>query len=351
MSTSLGLDPYAALHQEIRQVLLQGKERSRQALELEKVRAYWEVGERLQTHLLQHEERAGYGEQVVARLAADLEMSQRVIYEMLEVYRAFPILRTCAKLAWSHYRELMRIPARKEREFYTCQADTAGWSVRELKAQIKANAFASPVSGSEEVPVAQVEPGPPLVPRKGRLYTYRLVETPRSQDLRLDLGCRIRRAMDLAGLGGAGPGAVVESIQDPAPAPGGQGYRLAVPGDRQGWLYTFKAQVKEVVDGDTLWVVIDCGFDVWVEQKLRLRDVDAPELDTAAGRRARAFVEGALGEVEFVVLGTHRSDKYDRYLSDVFYRPGDLDPQRVLADGLYLNQQLLDEGLARRWVE
>jgi hypothetical protein len=35
----------------------------------------------------------------------------------------------------------------------------------------------------------------------------------------------------------------------------------------------------------------------------------------------------------------------------VFYRPGEPDPQRVLVDGLYLNQQLLDEGLARRWVE
>jgi hypothetical protein len=78
----------------------------------------------------------------------------------------------------------MRIPARKEREVYTCQADTSGWSVRELKAQIKADAFA---------PVAQVEAGPPLVPRKGRLYTYRVVEAPRTQDLRLDLGFRMRR--------------------------------------------------------------------------------------------------------------------------------------------------------------
>jgi endonuclease YncB( thermonuclease family) len=155
--------------------------------------------------------------------------------------------------------------------------------------------------------------------------------------------------MDLAGLEGTGPGAVVESVQ--YPAPGGQAYRLGVPGQRQAWLYTFRAQVKEVVDGDTLWVVVDCGFDVWVEQKLRLRDLDAPELETVVGRQARAFVEEALGEVEFVVLSTHRSDKYDRYLADVFHRPGEQDPQRVLVDGLYLNRQLLDEGLARRWVE
>lgn len=128
-------------------------------------------------------------------------------------------------------------------------------------------------------------------------------------------------------------------------------YRLAAASGRQAWLYTFRAEVKEVVDGDTLWVVIDCGFRVWVEQKLRLRGLDAPELSTATGRRTRAFVEEALGQAEFVVLSTQRTDKYDRYLADLFYRPGEPDPQRVLADGVYLNQQLLDEGWAQRWVE
>jgi hypothetical protein len=102
-------------------------------------------------------------------------MSQRVIYEMLEVVWASPILRTGAKLAWSHYLELVRLPARKEREFYAQQADTAGWSVRELKAPITADASASPVSRGEEVLATRVEPGPALVPRMGRLYTFRLV--------------------------------------------------------------------------------------------------------------------------------------------------------------------------------
>jgi hypothetical protein len=169
MSTALVTDPYAVLHQEIRQVLLQGKERARQAVEQEKVRTYWEVGQRLHSHFLQHQERAGYGEQALAQLAADLELSESLLYQLLKFYRAFPILYTCTKLTWSHYRTLLPLPTLAERRCYLRAAEEGGWSVRELKAQIRAEGFASPVLCAEEGPASQVEPGPPLVPRKGRL--------------------------------------------------------------------------------------------------------------------------------------------------------------------------------------
>ncbi|MBI2950719.1 thermonuclease family protein, partial [bacterium] len=110
-----------------------------------------------------------------------------------------------------------------------------------------------------------------------------------------------------------------------------------------------RAVVEEVVDGDTLWTRVDCGFRAWTRQKLRLRGIDAPELSTVAGQRARDFVAKALAEVPFVVRTTTKPDKYDRYLSDVFYLPGENDPQNVLNKGLFLNQQLLDRGLAVRF--
>ena len=37
---------------------------------------------------------------------------------------------------------------------------------------------------------------------------------------------------------------------------------------------------------------------------------------------------------------------YGRFLADVFYLPGEDDAEVVLAKGHYLNQELLDEGLA-----
>ena len=49
-------------------------------------------------------------------------------------------------------------------------------------------------------------------------------------------------------------------------------------------LYTFVARATNIIDGDTLWVMLDLGFGTFAEQKLRLRGIDTPEMDCVAGR-------------------------------------------------------------------
>ena len=236
---------------------------------------------------------------------------------------------------------LTKISTKSERRFYAQEAARSGWTVRELEERIKGDAFGR---GETEAIPGKVD-GPPLVPKRGRLYTYRLLQRPtvheRPGEVRLDLGFEVylTQALD----GASKPGAVVESIREE------DGYRLRASRAGAKNLYTYRATVEGVIDGDTLRVEIDCGFQVWVRQKLRLRGIDAPEMPGAAGRRAKAFVERALSAVPFVVMTTTRPDKYDRYLSDLFYLPGATDPQAVLQNGLFLNQQLLDEGLAVRF--
>lgn len=86
--------------------------------------------------------------------------------------------------------------------------------------------------------------------------------------------------------------------------------------------------------------MIDLGFDIVTEQKLRLRGLDAPEIESAEGREAKAFLEERLAKAGApVVIKTVKSDKYDRYLADVF------------VGGSYLNQELLDKDLAVRVSE
>jgi hypothetical protein len=46
---------------------------------------------------------------------------------------------------------------------------------------------------------------------------------------------------------------------------------------------------------------------------------------------------------------THHYDKYARYLADVFYLPDSINPKAIYTQGIYLNQQLIDKGLARQW--
>ena len=92
MSAQLVKTDYPSLRQEVVRLLLSGRQRAQQAVEREKAQTYWEIGRRLHAHVLANRARADYGEQVVAQLAEDVKMSQRLIYQMLEVYRAFPIL-------------------------------------------------------------------------------------------------------------------------------------------------------------------------------------------------------------------------------------------------------------------
>ncbi|MSS72769.1 MAG: thermonuclease family protein [Candidatus Latescibacteria bacterium] len=140
---------------------------------------------------------------------------------------------------------------------------------------------------------------------------------------------------------------IVESVRE-EDAPDRYQFKVSRAGrDR---LYTYRAIVEGVVDGDTLWTHVDCGFRTWTRQKLRLRGIDTPETSTVAGQRVRDFVVQTLREVPFVVLTTTKSDKYDRYLSDVFYLPGGTDPQDVLDRGTFLNQQLIDRGMAVRFT-
>ena len=89
-----------------------------------------------------------------------------------------------------------------------------------------------------------------------------------------------------------------------------------------------------------------------IRQKLRLRGIDCPELSTAEGQRAKRFVQERLKGLDFIIIKTYkdRVDKYDRYLVDLFYSRDEKDPQKILKEGIFLNQELLDKGLARHFA-
>ena len=80
------------------------------------------------------------------------------------------------------------------------------------------------------------------------------------------------------------------------------------------------------------------------------RDTPEPELDTVAGRQARDVVAERLAVSSTIVICTHRTDAYGRYLADLKYLPGESDPTVVVDKGVYLNRELLERGLARRSI-
>jgi micrococcal nuclease len=112
-------------------------------------------------------------------------------------------------------------------------------------------------------------------------------------------------------------------------------------------MHVYKARVIRVVDGDTLLTDVDLGFQVHKEQRLRLAGIDTPPLDSPSGAKASAYVLDRLAEVEFVVVWTVKIDLYGRYVAHVFYQPGESDKRLVALQGKYLNQELVNRGLAK----
>jgi len=103
----------------------------------------------------------------------------------------------------------------------------------------------------------------------------------------------------------------------------------------------YAATVTQVLDGDTFDAVVDLGFGLTAFQRFRLSGLDAPETDTEKGITAKKFLVDQMKTVKGrVVLKVTEQDKYGRYLADVWIpKAGDL-------EDVYLNQKLIDEGLA-----
>ena len=89
-------------------------------------------------------------------------------------------------------------------------------------------------------------------------------------------------------------------------------------------MYEYKATIKYIVDGDTVDVDIDLGFDVWLRnQRVRLYGIDTPECRTrnkkekAHGLLAKDYVEKALKLGEVYTLRTKDKGKFGRYLGEI----------------------------------
>jgi len=115
-----------------------------------------------------------------------------------------------------------------------------------------------------------------------------------------------------------------------------------------GATYVFKAIVLEVVDGDTLVVDVDCGFEIKKKERIRLAGIDCPEILTDEGKEAAEFVRNQLARVPFIMIRTTKVDINGRFLGHVFYSLDDtMEKDDIYTGGRYLNQDLLDKGLAR----
>jgi micrococcal nuclease len=108
-------------------------------------------------------------------------------------------------------------------------------------------------------------------------------------------------------------------------------------------MYTYRALVNRIYDGDTITVDIDLGFGVILkDQNLRLLGIDTPEIrgeERPQGLLSRKFVEERIPVGSYIIITTvrDRKEKFGRYLATVFYG----------VDMTNLNEELLQNGMAK----
>jgi micrococcal nuclease len=111
--------------------------------------------------------------------------------------------------------------------------------------------------------------------------------------------------------------------------------------------YLYKAEQLRVIDGDTLEVLIDLGFHSFTQQRIRLAQLNAPEITSASGRAARNFLTDLLTDAKTIVLQTHKADLHGRYVAHVFASPRKLSIDDCFAKGKHINDLLVQSKHAR----
>jgi micrococcal nuclease len=104
-------------------------------------------------------------------------------------------------------------------------------------------------------------------------------------------------------------------------------------------------KVENIVDGDTIDVLIDLGFDILFASRVRLAGIDTPESRTkdlaekALGLESKEYLKKYLKDAKSVIIKTEKmdsSEKYGRILGWVY----------INGDTESINDKMINDGYA-----
>lgn len=104
-------------------------------------------------------------------------------------------------------------------------------------------------------------------------------------------------------------------------------------------MYKYNAKVLRVIDGDTVDLDIDLGFDVSFKTRVRLVGIDTPEKWHPYGKVVKAFLEQEI-EGKEVYINVTKKDKYGRYLAKIY---------KNQSDSMSINNLLINQNMAKAY--
>jgi len=109
-------------------------------------------------------------------------------------------------------------------------------------------------------------------------------------------------------------------------------------------MYQYKIKkINRIIDGDTVDLDINLGFNISITQRVRLKDINAPEIRTpdleekAKGLEAKEWLEKELAKPGEWIIETTKEDKYGRLLGTLY----------LVGEPVTVNERMLNEGIAK----
>jgi micrococcal nuclease len=102
-------------------------------------------------------------------------------------------------------------------------------------------------------------------------------------------------------------------------------------------MYEYKCTILRVVDGDSVHATVDVGFRITIEMRFRLTGINAPELNTDAGKlsKKRLLELMPIGSEMIVRTKKDKQEKWGRYLGEF-----------IDSEGHDVNSRMVSEGFA-----
>ena len=148
---------------DIRNIIITARTTAIRSVDLERVKMYWKLGERIFIEEQKGQDRAEYGAYLLQNVALEIEkefgsgFSVRQLERARRFYRTYPIataLRT--QLNWYQYRLLIQINDNDKREYYELETANNNWTGRELERQINSGLYERLLLSNDKKSVLEV---------------------------------------------------------------------------------------------------------------------------------------------------------------------------------------------------
>ncbi|MBM9502374.1 nuclease [Leptospira sp. 201903071] len=255
--------------------------------------------------------------------------SERTLFYCRKFYEIYKDKDLDGRLSWSHYRTLCTIENPTLRSKVEREVAQNNWNREELQKRLR------DLSGIKERKVRTKWKRP-----EGELWHYRIKESGKmGVSYLLDLGFYC-----------------YYEIPEKKSKTYKEGDILKIKKEKGNWnlekvsilrskdIYFYSGELERVIDGDTILVKLDLGFNILSRQRIRLRNVWSSEMDTQKGYSSFESLKKKLPAKTKLIVRSRSKDIYGRYVGDVLYaKKKTMTPEEIIHTGNYLNSELSSE--------